>query len=76
LQLPDEVFRQGKRPSAKELKAAAARFDTIAGDARYQALTERPEFQATRDLLHAYVDALDAGNSPKLALPPPPGGQR
>jgi len=76
LELPDDVYRQGKRPSAKELKAATARFDSVAADARYRALAERPEFQATRDLLHAYLDALDARNSPKLALPPPPGAQR
>ncbi len=76
LELPDEVFREGKRPSAKELKAAVTRYDTIANDARYQALTERPEFQATRDLLHAYVSTLDPRNSPKLALPPPPGANR
>jgi len=76
LELPDDVYRQGKRPSAKDLKAATARFDAVAADTRYRALAERPEFQATRDLLHAYLDALDARNSPKLALPPPPGAQR
>jgi lipid-binding SYLF domain-containing protein len=76
LELPDEVFRDGKRPSAKEMKAATARFDTVAADPRYQALNGRPEFQATRDLLHAYLESLDAIDSPKLALPPPPGGQR
>ncbi|MCI0357050.1 MAG: hypothetical protein L0211_01010 [Planctomycetaceae bacterium] len=76
LELPDEVYRQGKRPSAKELKAAAGRFDAVATDPRYQALAERPEFQATREWLHAYLGALDAGNSSKLTLPPPPAGQR
>ena len=76
LELPDEVYRDGKRPSAKELKAAMERFDRVAADPRYLPLSERPEFQATRDLLHVYLDALDARNSPKLALPPPPSGNR
>jgi lipid-binding SYLF domain-containing protein len=76
LELPDEVYREGKRPSSKELKAAVDRFDRVAADPRYQPLAERPEFQATRDLLHVYLDTLDARNSPKLALPPPPNGNR
>ena len=76
LELPEDVFRAGKRPSAKELQAAAARYDTIANDARYQALSERPEFQATRDWLRVYSEALATPEPSKLALPPPPGGQR
>jgi hypothetical protein len=76
LELPDEVYRQGKRPSAKELKAAAARFDAAASDVRYHALLERPEFQTTHDLLRAYLEMLTSEAAPKLALPPPPGGQR
>jgi lipid-binding SYLF domain-containing protein len=76
LELPDEVYREGKRPSAKELKAAADRFDKVAADPRYAALAERPEFQATQGLLHAYLDTLDARNSSKLPLPPPPSGNR
>jgi lipid-binding SYLF domain-containing protein len=77
LQLPDEVAGRGKHPSVRALAAAAGRYDTIATDARYRALAERPEFQATRELLRAYLETLNAeSNSPKLALPPPPGGQR
>jgi hypothetical protein len=76
LELPEEVYRDGRRPAAKDLKAAAERFERVAGEARYQALTGRAEFQATLGLLHAYLDAVAAGDAPKLALPPPPGGQR
>jgi lipid-binding SYLF domain-containing protein len=73
LQLPDEVAERGKHPSVRSLAAAAGRYDTVAGDARYRALAERPEFQATRELLRAYLETLNAGsNSPRLALPPPP----
>jgi lipid-binding SYLF domain-containing protein len=76
LELPDDVYRAGKRPSAKELQAAAARYETVAGDARYQALVERPEFQATRDWLRVYSEALATPEPSKLALPPPPGDKR
>jgi lipid-binding SYLF domain-containing protein len=76
LELPDDVYRAGKRPSAKELQAAAARYETVAGDPRYQSLVERPEFQATRDWLRVYSEALATPEPSKLALPPPPGGQR
>jgi lipid-binding SYLF domain-containing protein len=77
LQLPDEVADRGKHPSVRSLAAAAGRYDAVAGDARYRALAERPEFQATRELLRAYLETLNAESpSPKLALPPPPSGQR
>jgi hypothetical protein len=76
LELPEDVFRAGKRPSAKELQAAAARYEAIAADARYQALTERPEFQATRDWLRVYSETLATPEPSKLALPPPPGEKR
>ena len=76
LQLPDEVADRGKHPSVRALAAAAGRYDAVAGDARYRALAERPEFQATRELLRAYLETLNAESpSPKLALPPPPGGR-
>jgi lipid-binding SYLF domain-containing protein len=76
LELPDEVEERGKHPSVRSLAAAAGRYDAVANDPRYRSLAERPEFQMTRDLLRAYLDTLNAENSPKLALPPPPAGQR
>jgi lipid-binding SYLF domain-containing protein len=76
LELPDEVAERGKHPSVRSLAAATGRYDAIANDPRYRSLAERPEFQMTRDLLRAYLDTLNAENSPKLALPPPPAGQR
>jgi SH3 domain-containing YSC84-like protein 1 len=76
LELPDEVAGRGKHPSVRSLAAAVGRYDAIANDPRYRSLAERPEFITTRDLLRAYLDTLNAENSPKLALPPPPVGQR
>lgn len=76
LELPDEVAERGKHPSVRSLAGAMGRYDAIANDPRYRSLAERPEFITTRDLLRAYLDTLNAENSPKLALPPPPSGQR
>ncbi len=76
LELPDEVAERGKHPSLRSLAGAMGRYDAIANDPRYRSLAERPEFITTRDLLRAYLDTLNAENSPKLALPPPPSGQR
>jgi lipid-binding SYLF domain-containing protein len=73
LELPDAVAGRGKHPSVRSLAAAAGRYDAIASDPRYHSLAQRPEFAATRDLLRAYLDTLNAENSPKLALPRPPG---
>lgn len=75
LELPDEVDERGKHPSVRSLAAAAGRYDTIMTDIRYRALAERPEFQATHDLLRAYLDTLSGENPTRLALPPPPGGR-
>jgi SH3 domain-containing YSC84-like protein 1 len=76
LELPDEVTGRGKHPSVRSLAAAAGRYDTIVSDIRYRALAERPEFQATHDGLRVYLQLLSGENPSKLALPPPPAGQR
>ncbi|MEX2174271.1 MAG: hypothetical protein WD872_07905, partial [Pirellulaceae bacterium] len=76
LALPAEVDRLGKHPSDKALQAATERYDAVAADPQYRPLAERPEFQATRNLLHAYRGAVRAGPLDKLALPPPPRGGR
>jgi hypothetical protein len=76
LELPDEVAGRGKHPSVRSLAGALGRYDAVANDPRYRSLAERPEFITTLDLLRAYLDTLNAENSPKLALPPPPSGQR
>ena len=75
LALPAEVFQQGRRPSAASLQETMQRFDAVAGNPQYRALSSRPEFQTTYGLLRAYAESSAATMaSPKLALPPPPNG--
>ena len=75
LALPAEVFQQGRRPSAASLQETMQRFDAVAGNPQYRALSGRPEFQTTYGLLRAYAESSAATTaSPKLALPPPPNG--
>jgi hypothetical protein len=78
LALPSEVYayRGGQHPAPESVAATIRKFDTVAANEQYQALAERPEFQATRELLKAYADSLVAPGSPQLALPPPPAFQR
>ena len=73
LALPAEVFdsRQPIQPEA--LQESLTRFDTVARDQRYRALSAQREFQETHKLLKAYADELSRGQEqPRLALPPPP----
>jgi lipid-binding SYLF domain-containing protein len=76
LELPDEVEERGKHPSIRELAAVAGRYDAVATDVRYRSLAQRPEFQATHESLHIYLEMLRGENpSSRIALPPPPGGR-
>jgi SH3 domain-containing YSC84-like protein 1 len=72
LALPKEVFEGADAPSPDALRAALKQYDTVAQSPKYQTLTSRPEFQATRDALREYVRELSANANPELALPPPP----
>jgi lipid-binding SYLF domain-containing protein len=77
LALPAEVFdpRQPTQPEA--VKESLSRFDTIARDERYRALSGQREFQITHKLLKAYAEELSraAQEQPRLALPPPPADE-
>jgi lipid-binding SYLF domain-containing protein len=72
LAMPVEVYRGGQ-PSPAAIAGALKRYDGVAADPQYRALSERPEFQTTHALLRAYLDALTASRNPQLVLPPPPG---
>jgi len=74
LAIPAEPYGDGNHPALDELKRAQSRFDTVQGDSRYQGLTQLREFQATGNLLRAYVRTLSSLDPPKLNLPPPPTG--
>lgn len=73
LALPPEVFSGDRSPSSESLSQALERFNTVARDPRYRALSQRAEFQATFDLLWRYTTMQSSRNQPTLALPPPPG---
>jgi lipid-binding SYLF domain-containing protein len=76
LALPAETYQTGRHPAPEALAASLQRYQTISANPDYRALTSRSEFQTAQSLLTAYHDALAATNTPKLALPPPPGAGR
>src|SRR5262249_46780060 len=71
LALPREILDPAGHPDAEALKGIEQRFAKIAGNPSYKGLADRPEFQATYDLLREYSAALSASSS-TLQLPPPP----
>jgi len=71
LALPREILDPAGHPDGESLKGVEQRFAKIAGNPSYKGLAERPEFQATYDLLREYVAVLSASSS-TLQLPPPP----
>jgi hypothetical protein len=68
LALPADLDAADRLPNVEVLRNSLARFDTVAGSPTYAALTSRPEFQSTRDLLRRYL----AAQTPPLLLPAPP----
>jgi hypothetical protein len=74
LAMPAEVFQQGARPSAASVEATLARFNAVARNRQYQALTSRPEFHNTHRLLQSLHEDLTAA-AHHLSLPPPPAQQ-
>jgi lipid-binding SYLF domain-containing protein len=74
LALPPSVYTGGAAPQPASMTDALKRFDTVAKDPRYRALTQRAEFRETYALLQRYVEQLSAPEQRGLVLPPPPGG--
>jgi lipid-binding SYLF domain-containing protein len=72
LALPAEVCQGRGHPPAGALHGALRQFDAVARDGRYRELTQRPEFQATYDLLQKYHRSLTPAGPVRLVLPPPP----
>lgn len=72
LQVP---LTDGGQPIADAARLAEVlkRYDSVATDARYAALAQRPEFAATHELLRRYAAAVSTVGSAGLTLPPPPG---
>jgi recombinational DNA repair protein (RecF pathway) len=59
------------QPNVEALTALQQRFAKIDSSPSYKQLAQRPEFQATHELLREYVESLSASRS-TLQLPPPP----
>jgi lipid-binding SYLF domain-containing protein len=70
LALPAEVFRGENPPTFEALNRSLGRFNTVATDPHYRALSQNPEFQNTYNLLKKYATLQTASRT--LPLPPPP----
>jgi hypothetical protein len=72
LALPSELVAGQGQISAAALTETINRYEAVVRDPQYQALTQRPEFRATLELLRKYreLSAIVSGSLP--SLPPPP----
>jgi hypothetical protein len=71
LALPAEIYTPQAPLDPQSLAAVLARFDSVAQNPQYRALSQRPEFRATHGSLRQLVETVAQGNPP-LTLPPPP----
>lgn len=71
LALPPEVYMPNYVPSAQDIHQAIARYEDVSERPEFAALTSRPEFQETLKALWNLSEAMQGANQP-LQLPPPP----
>ena len=69
LAMPADLFAADRQPSDAELAAVLQHYDLTVQSPQYRALTDRPEFRATHDLLRRYMAARSA--SPRAILGTP-----
>lgn len=74
LRLPPELAAGSTPPRLADVQQTLAKFDRVKQTSQYQALTSRPDFQATHEVLREYVQALQTTAGVPLALPAPPAG--
>jgi hypothetical protein len=74
LALPPELVSGTAQPSPAVVTDAISRYETVLRDPQYQALTQRPEFRSTLELLRRYREASAIVAGPASLLPPPPTG--
>lgn len=72
LALPQEIVTGTGLPPAAAVTDAVNRYEAVARDPQYQALSQRPEFRATLDLLRRYREISAVASNPVPLLPPPP----
>ncbi len=68
LALPAEAVTPGPIRDLTGTEQSLLRFDTVAADPRYAAISSRTEFQATHQLLRQFLTTARS----RVALPPPP----
>jgi lipid-binding SYLF domain-containing protein len=72
LALPPSVYYVNQAPSPQETQQALDRYEEVAKQSQYAALTTRPEFQQTLASLKKLSEVRTANNAPAGQLPPPP----
>ena len=74
LALPAGMVGGAQPPTIEEVNNAVDRFEKVAVNPGYAALTQRPEFQQTLKLLKSYqqLQAAAVAAPTTIALPPPP----
>jgi lipid-binding SYLF domain-containing protein len=70
LALPPEAF--GPAPDGRAVQNTLSRYEQVAADPRYRALTERREFQAALRAIKAYAEYVRPATPAAITLPPPP----
>ena len=73
LALPDALSTPGATPDAATMRTVIDRFNSVANNPRYGALSQRAEFIQTRDALNRYYATMTTVPKEVLNLPPPPG---
>jgi SH3 domain-containing YSC84-like protein 1 len=74
LDMPAEIYAGDRPANVQTMQQMLGRFDGVAQDPKYAALSQRAEFRAAHQSLARYVTAATstARNTPTLALPAPP----
>jgi hypothetical protein len=72
LQPPASVFAAGALPPEQDLAAALRNYNTVAADPKFAALTQKPEFVTTHQLLRELLSQRARADEANLPLPPPP----
>lgn len=72
LALPQEIVTEKGQVSPATLTDVINRYEAVLRDPQYQALTQRPEFRATLELLRRYREFSAIVSQPMPFLPPPP----
>jgi hypothetical protein len=72
LALPAQVLTGQSLPAGGTFDPCLRHYQLVAGDARRQVLSERPEFQETQGRLRRFAALAQPQSAGTLSLPPPP----